>query len=77
MRFNFTVVHGLALMSLSEVSRSLWVSLLDRKTKWKPLNDIITGFTSKKYPSECRAESSHFIRLLCHSSVLTLQMFIS
>ena len=35
------------------------------------------GFTSKKYPSECRLEASHFIRLLCHSSVLTLQMFIS
>ncbi|PIL35163.1 hypothetical protein GSI_02952 [Ganoderma sinense ZZ0214-1] len=38
---------------------------------------VIMGFTSKKYPSECRLEASHFIRLLCHSSVLTLQMFIS
>ncbi|KAI0683103.1 kinase-like protein [Earliella scabrosa] len=38
---------------------------------------VIMGFTSKKYPSECRTEASHFIRLLCHSSVLTLQMFIS
>lgn len=35
------------------------------------------GFTSKKYPSECRLEASDFIRLLCHTSVLTLQMFIS
>jgi len=35
------------------------------------------GFTSKKYPSECRQEASNFIRLLCHTSVLTLQMFIS
>ncbi|KAI0075090.1 kinase-like protein [Panus rudis PR-1116 ss-1] len=38
---------------------------------------VIMGFTSKKYPSECRLEASHFIQLLCHSSVLTLQMFIS
>ncbi|KAI0351403.1 kinase-like protein [Trametes cingulata] len=38
---------------------------------------VVMGFTSKKYPSECRSEASHFIRLLCHSSVLTLQMFIS
>ena len=35
------------------------------------------GFTSKKYPSECRLEASNFIQLLCHTSVLTLQMFIS
>jgi len=35
------------------------------------------GFNSKKIPSECRLEASNFIRLLCHSSVLTLQMFIS
>ncbi|KAI0927507.1 hypothetical protein AcV5_008028 [Taiwanofungus camphoratus] len=38
---------------------------------------VIMGFTSKKYPSECRLEASNFIRLLCHSSVLTLQMFIA
>lgn len=38
---------------------------------------IMMGFTSKKYPSECRLEASNFIRLLCHTSVLTLQMFIS
>ncbi|KAH9932708.1 kinase-like protein [Epithele typhae] len=38
---------------------------------------VIMGFTSKKYPPECRLEASHFIRLLCHASVLTLQMFIS
>ncbi|KAF8558280.1 kinase-like protein [Imleria badia] len=35
------------------------------------------GFTSKKYPTECRTEASNFIRLLCHTSALTLQMFIS
>ncbi|KAF9221524.1 hypothetical protein BS17DRAFT_809903 [Gyrodon lividus] len=38
---------------------------------------VMMGFTSKKYPSECREEASNFIRLLCHTSVLTLQMFIS
>ncbi|GJJ15641.1 hypothetical protein Clacol_009919 [Clathrus columnatus] len=38
---------------------------------------VLMGFTSKKYSSECRLEASNFIRLLCHSSVLTLQMFIS
>ncbi|KAG2060707.1 hypothetical protein BDR06DRAFT_948085 [Suillus hirtellus] len=38
---------------------------------------VMMGFTSKKYSSECRVEASNFIRLLCHTSVLTLQMFIS
>ncbi|KAK7689843.1 hypothetical protein QCA50_006482 [Cerrena zonata] len=38
---------------------------------------VIMGFTSKKHPSECRLEASKFIQLLCHASVLTLQMFIS
>lgn len=38
---------------------------------------VMMEFTSKKYPSECRFEASNFIRLLCHTSVLTLQMFIS
>lgn len=38
---------------------------------------VIMGFTSKKYASECRLEASNFIRLLCHTSVLTLQMFIA
>ncbi|THH12926.1 hypothetical protein EW146_g7242 [Bondarzewia mesenterica] len=38
---------------------------------------VIMGFTSKKYPSECRLQASNFIQLLCHVSVLTLQMFIS
>ncbi|KAI9573496.1 hypothetical protein HD554DRAFT_2013230 [Boletus coccyginus] len=38
---------------------------------------VMMGFTSKKYPSECRTEASSFIRLLCHTSALTLQMFIS
>ena len=37
----------------------------------------LVGFASKKYPSECRLEASNFIRLLCNTSVLTLQMFIS
>ena len=35
------------------------------------------GFTSKRYPSECRLQASNFIQLLCHTSVLTPQMFIS
>ncbi|KAH8114562.1 hypothetical protein DFH11DRAFT_1689039 [Phellopilus nigrolimitatus] len=38
---------------------------------------VMMGFTSKKYSSECRLEASHFISLLCHTSVLTLQMFIA
>ncbi|KIK98973.1 hypothetical protein PAXRUDRAFT_30797 [Paxillus rubicundulus Ve08.2h10] len=38
---------------------------------------VMMSFTSKKYPLECRTEASNFIRLLCHTSVLTLQMFIS
>ena len=38
---------------------------------------VIMNFTSKKHPSECRLEASKFIQLLCHASVLTLQMFIS
>ncbi|KAJ7243744.1 hypothetical protein C8J57DRAFT_60548 [Mycena rebaudengoi] len=38
---------------------------------------VMMNFTSKKYPSECRLEASNFIRLLCHTSVMTLQMFIS
>ncbi|KIJ54808.1 hypothetical protein M422DRAFT_240892 [Sphaerobolus stellatus SS14] len=38
---------------------------------------VLMGFTSKKFSSECRLEASNFIQLLCHSSVLTLQMFIS
>lgn len=40
-------------------------------------NVNLTGFTSKLHPSECRLEASHVIRLLCHTSVLTLQMFIA
>ncbi|KAF8583337.1 kinase-like protein [Ramaria rubella] len=38
---------------------------------------VLMAFTSKKFSSECRLEASNFIRMLCHSSVLTLQMFIS
>ncbi|KDQ11479.1 hypothetical protein BOTBODRAFT_177313 [Botryobasidium botryosum FD-172 SS1] len=38
---------------------------------------VLMTFTSKKYPSECRLEASTFVELLCHTSVLTLQMFIS
>ncbi|KAL1733487.1 hypothetical protein EV714DRAFT_204640 [Schizophyllum commune] len=38
---------------------------------------VMMGFTSKKYSSDCRLQASNFVRLLCHTSVLTLQMFIS
>lgn len=38
---------------------------------------VLMGFTTKKYSSECRLEASKIIKLLCHTSVLTLQMFIS
>ncbi|KAI0049407.1 hypothetical protein FA95DRAFT_872344 [Auriscalpium vulgare] len=38
---------------------------------------VMMVFTSKKYPSDCRLQASNFIQLLCHTSVLTLQMFIS
>ncbi|KAJ3481208.1 hypothetical protein NLJ89_g12230 [Agrocybe chaxingu] len=38
---------------------------------------VMMEFTSKKYPIERRLEASNFIRLLCHTSVVTLQMFIS
>ncbi|KAF7299411.1 Cytokinesis protein sepH [Mycena indigotica] len=38
---------------------------------------VMMSFTSKKFPLECRLEASNFIRLLCHTSVMTLQMFIS
>lgn len=38
---------------------------------------VMMDFTSKRFSSECRLEASHFISLLCHTSVLTLQMFIA
>ncbi|KZS90479.1 hypothetical protein SISNIDRAFT_475331 [Sistotremastrum niveocremeum HHB9708] len=38
---------------------------------------VMMGFTSKKYSAESRIEASNFVRLLCHTSVLTLQMFIA
>ncbi|KAF9046366.1 hypothetical protein BJ165DRAFT_1527473 [Panaeolus papilionaceus] len=38
---------------------------------------VVMEFTSKKYSTDCRLEASHFVMLLCHTSVLTLQMFIS
>ncbi|QRV77490.1 kinase domain protein [Ceratobasidium sp. AG-Ba] len=38
---------------------------------------VVMAFTTKKYSTECRVEASNFIRVLCHTSVLTLQMFIS
>jgi len=41
------------------------------------ISNNFVEFTSKKYQSDCRLEASNFIRLLCHTSVLTLQMFIS
>ncbi|KAF2732413.1 hypothetical protein EJ04DRAFT_336669 [Polyplosphaeria fusca] len=37
---------------------------------------IITGFASKKYPSEIRAEAAAFVRQMYQTSTLTLQMFI-
>ena len=54
-----------------------WVSLYFVAILTNVLLTSDTEFTSKKYPSECRLEASNFIRLLCHTSVLTLQMFIS
>ncbi|THU86086.1 kinase-like protein [Dendrothele bispora CBS 962.96] len=75
--------HGmLAILEVLEgrCSREVTMKLL------QIINVLVTGdigfsesfyFTSKKHPSECRLEASHFIRLLCHTSVLTLQMFIS
>ncbi|KAF8318953.1 kinase-like protein, partial [Clavulina sp. PMI_390] len=38
---------------------------------------VVMTFASKKYAFECRSEASQFVQLLCHSSLLTLQMFIS
>ncbi|KAH7097083.1 hypothetical protein BKA62DRAFT_818558 [Auriculariales sp. MPI-PUGE-AT-0066] len=38
---------------------------------------VVMEFTSKKFSFECRQQASDFIRMLCHSSALTLQMFIS
>ncbi|KAL5482758.1 CDC15_2 [Sanghuangporus weigelae] len=38
---------------------------------------VMMDFTSKRFASECRLEASHFVSLLCHTSVLTLQMFIA
>ncbi|CUA68863.1 hypothetical protein RSOLAG22IIIB_03729 [Rhizoctonia solani] len=38
---------------------------------------VVMSFTTKKYSTECRVEASNFIRVLCQTSVLTLQMFIS
>ncbi|KAF8755059.1 Serine/Threonine protein kinase, catalytic domain [Rhizoctonia solani] len=38
---------------------------------------VVMSFTTKKYSTECRIEASNFIRVLCQTSVLTLQMFIS
>ncbi|KAH9922944.1 uncharacterized protein B0H18DRAFT_1085777 [Fomitopsis serialis] len=37
---------------------------------------VIMGFTSKKYPPECRTEASNFIRLLCHSSCRGLKVLV-
>ena len=38
---------------------------------------IITRFASRKYPSEIRLEAAAFVRQMCHTSTLTLQMFVS
>ena len=38
---------------------------------------IITKFASKKYSSDIRLEAAAFVRQMCHTSILTLQMFVS
>ncbi|CAG8540816.1 12466_t:CDS:2 [Dentiscutata erythropus] len=38
---------------------------------------IIMSFTSKRYPYEIRVEAAIFIRQICHTSPIILQMFIS
>lgn len=38
---------------------------------------IITRFASKRYSSEIRLEAAIFVRQMCQTSVLTLQMFVS
>ncbi|KZT60691.1 Pkinase-domain-containing protein [Calocera cornea HHB12733] len=38
---------------------------------------VVMSFTSKKFSTECRVEASNFVRSLCMSSPMTLQMFIS
>lgn len=38
---------------------------------------IITKFASKKYSSDIRLEAAIFVRQICQTSVLTLQMFVS
>ncbi|CAG8468661.1 1497_t:CDS:2 [Scutellospora calospora] len=38
---------------------------------------VIMNFTSKRYPYEIRVEAAIFIRQICHTSPVILQMFIS
>lgn len=38
---------------------------------------IITQYTSKKFSSEIRLEAAAFVRQMCQTSLLTLQMFVS
>lgn len=38
---------------------------------------IIMGLASKRYPWPVRLEAAYFIKQMCHTSLLTLQMFIS
>jgi serine/threonine protein kinase len=38
---------------------------------------IITQYTSKKYSSDIRVEAAAFVRQMCQTSLLTLQMFVS
>lgn len=38
---------------------------------------IITKFASRRYSSEIRLEAAAFVRQMCHTSTLTLQMFVS
>lgn len=38
---------------------------------------VITKFASKKYPYDIRIEAAFFVRMLCQSSAVVLQMFLS
>ncbi|KAG4303187.1 hypothetical protein PCK1_000525 [Pneumocystis canis] len=38
---------------------------------------VITKFASKKYPYDIRLEAAFFVKMLCQSSALVLQMFLS
>ncbi|KAF8333555.1 uncharacterized protein EI90DRAFT_3145216 [Cantharellus anzutake] len=93
MQVQFVLSHGLlAVVEIleSRPSRDVLISLL-KLTNMLVTNDlgilesfcliggipVVMAFTSKKYSLECRSEASNFVQLLCQSSMLTLQMFIS